>query len=468
MKLDISILAVDDDSDVLLALKMLLVKHIAYVKTLNNPKLIENTLKEEFFDIILLDMNFTKDTISGEEGYHYLKIIKKISPETIVIFLTAYGDVEKAVRALKKGANDFILKPWQNEKLLATIHSAAQISLVQKENYDLKNKQKYLQERLSSEYNDIIGASNVMKDIFSLIDCVAPTDANVLITGENGTGKELIAKAIHNKSMYKDEMFLSVDLGSIPETLFESELFGHAKGAFTDAKNQRIGKFEAAKNGTLFLDEIGNLSLTQQAKLLTTIEKREVTPIGSNKNIQINVRLICATNSNIYELIKDNAFRQDLLYRINTVEIHLPPLRKRIDDIPLIAEHYLEIFKKKYKKDFLEFKQSATKFLCDYDWPGNIRELRHAIERSVILSKNHFLTEDDFIFLSNNINKESIKQTTLFNIDTPISNINSLDEIEKNLIISTLERFNGNISNTAKELGLTRAALYRRIKKYDI
>lgn len=447
MRLDISVLVIDDDADILIALKLLLANKVREIHTETNPDKIRELFLDTRYDIILLDMNFTKDTISGEEGFYYLKLIKEISPETIVIFLTAYGDVEKAVRALKDGATDFILKPWQNEKIIATINSASELIKAKKENKVLRESQ--------NQYQEIIGNSEKMKQVFSIIDCVAPTDANILITGENGTGKELIAKAIHQKSAQKNNVFMSVDLGSIPETLFESELFGHTKGAFTDAKNARTGKFVAAENGTLFLDEIGNLGLQQQAKLLTVIEKKAVTIIGSNKTIPINVRLICATNCNLYDMIAENSFRQDLLYRINTVEIKLPPLRERKEDIPELVNHYLIIFKQKYKKNNLQLCDKALKFLKQYTWFGNIRELRHAIERSVILSQSNLLTEKNFSFLED-------KKT----ID--IVDINSLEEIEKNLITDTISKHNGNISNTAKELGLTRSALYRRIKKHGI
>ncbi len=460
MKLDISILAVDDDEDVLVALKLFLSGKVREIQTETNPENIINELNKKRFDLILLDMNFTKDTISGTEGFIYLRKIKSHFPDIVVIFLTAYGDIEKAVTALKEGASDFILKPWQNEKLLATIHSATEISQSKLENKILRDKQHSIMATSKHSYQEIIGVSENMQEIFSIIECVAPTDANILITGDNGTGKELIAKAIHQKSKYCDELFLTVDLGSIPESLFEAELFGHTKGAFTDAKTSRIGKFEAAKNGTLFLDEIGNLSLTQQSKLLTAIEKRQITPIGSNKNIPIEVRLICATNSDLQELIQNNRFRQDLLYRINTVEIKLPPLRERFDDIPLIAEHYLKIFKKKYKKDYLSLTETAVKFLQSYQWLGNVRELRHAIERAVILAKDNILTNNDFSFLTNS--------SKINNFNQEIKDVNSLDIIEKDLIINTLKKNQGNISATAKELGLTRPALYRRIKKYDI
>ncbi|MCK9330100.1 MAG: sigma-54 dependent transcriptional regulator [Candidatus Cloacimonetes bacterium] len=466
MYLDISVLAIDDDEDILFALKMFLSGQVKKITTETNPENIIKLLTNNEYDLVLLDMNFTKDTISGSEGFTYLSRIKTNFPDIVVIFLTAYGDVEKAVKALKEGASDFVLKPWQNEKLLATMNSATEFLKSKKENKLLKNKQQSILESTNKSYQQIIGTSKKMKEIFSIIECVAPTDANILITGENGTGKELVAKAIHNKSKYYNDLFLAVDLGSIPESLFESELFGHTKGAFTDAKVNRIGKFEAAKDGTLFLDEIGNLSLSQQSKLLTAIEKRYITPIGSNKKTPINVRLICATNNNLNELIINNMFRQDLLYRINTVEIHLPPLRERTEDIPLIAEHYLKIFKKKYKKENLSLSTDAITFLQKYKWFGNVRELRHALERAVILTKNQNLSISDFTFLTN----DSFHQNKIDKLNTniEIKDINSLESIEKDLIINTLKKFNGNISNTAKELGLTRPALYRRIKKYDI
>jgi DNA-binding NtrC family response regulator len=363
-----------------------------------------------------------------------------------------------AVQALKEGATDFILKPWQNEKLLATLTSASRL----KESYNqvekLSTKQKQLQSDLKKPYADIIGQSSSMKNIFSIIDKVAQTDANILILGENGTGKELIARAIHDRSHRKDEIFVGVDMGAITESLFESELFGHKRGSFTDAKEDRAGRFEIADKGTLFLDEIGNLSMPLQSKLLTVLQKREVTRIGTNKPIPVDIRLICATNMHIHEMVMDNTFRQDLLYRINTVEIFLPPLRERQDDIPLLANHFLKSYSHKYRKDFKGFTANALQLLQKYNWPGNIRELQHAIERAIIMAEGESLDSRDFFFLSAKPSNEKASIPNTFN----------LDEVEKNYIQKAIDKNGGNISKAAKELGLTRASLYRRLEKYGL
>lgn len=410
------------------------------------------------YDVILLDMNFTEDTTSGKEGFHWLKQIKEIDPKAVVILITAFGDVEMAVQALKEGATDFILKPWQNEKLLATLTSASRLKDSYNEVEKLNKKQKQLQSDAKKPYSDIIGQSASMKNIFSIIDKVAQTDANVLILGENGTGKELIARAIHDRSHRKDEIFVGVDMGAITETLFESELFGHKRGAFTDAKDDRAGRFEIADNGTLFLDEIGNLSMPLQSKLLTVLQKREVTRIGTNKAIPVDIRLICATNMHVHEMVMENTFRQDLLYRINTVEIFLPPLRERHDDIPALAEHFLKIYSQKYRKDFSGFTASGMQLLQRYNWPGNIRELQHAIERAIIMAEGNELDSRDFFFLSAKPTNEKISTPASYN----------LDEVEKTTIQRAIDKNGGNISKAAKELGLTRASLYRRLEKYGL
>jgi two-component system, NtrC family, response regulator HydG len=452
------ILIIDDNEDLLFAAKMLLKKHAKEVTIEKDPRRIPFLINNNSYDVILLDMNFTEDTTSGKEGFHWLKQIKEIDPKAVVILITAFGDVEMAVQALKEGATDFILKPWQNEKLLATLTSASRL----KESYDevekLSKKQKQLQSDANKSYSDIIGTSASMKNIFSIIDKVAKTDANILILGENGTGKELIARAIHDRSLRKDEIFVGVDMGAITETLFESELFGHKRGAFTDAKDDRAGRFEIADKGSLFLDEIGNLSMPLQSKLLTVLQKREVTRIGTNKAIPVDIRLICATNMNIHEMVMENTFRQDLLYRINTVEIFLPPLRERQDDIPLLADHFLNIYSKKYRKNFKGFTHSAMQLLQRYNWPGNIRELQHAIERAIIMADGDELDSRDFFFLSAKPMNEKIATPTTFN----------LDEVEKTTIQRVIDKNGGNISKAAKELGLTRASLYRRLEKYGL
>ncbi|SNS51995.1 DNA-binding transcriptional response regulator, NtrC family, contains REC, AAA-type ATPase, and a Fis-type DNA-binding domains [Belliella buryatensis] len=452
------ILIIDDNEDLLFAAKMHLKKYAKEVTIEKDPRRIPFLVNNNSYDVILLDMNFTEDTTSGKEGFHWLKQIKEIDPKAVVILITAFGDVEMAVKALKEGASDFILKPWQNEKLLATLTSASRL----KESYDqvdkLSKKQKQLQSDLKKPYSDIIGTSASMKNIFSIIDKVAQTDANVLILGENGTGKELIARAIHDRSLRKEEIFVGVDMGAITESLFESELFGHKRGAYTDAKEDRAGRFEIADKGTLFLDEIGNLSMPLQSKLLTVLQKREVTKIGTNKAIPVDIRLICATNMHVHEMVMDNTFRQDLLYRINTVEIFLPPLRERQDDIPLLAEHFLKIYGQKYRKDFKGFKFAAMQLLQQYNWPGNIRELQHAIERAIIMAEGDELDSRDFFFLSSKPTNDKVTSPASYN----------LDEVEKNVIQKAIDKNGGNISKAAKELGLTRASLYRRLEKYGL
>ena len=451
------ILAVDDNEDILFALKLLLKPHAELVKTTENPSDIPDLMKNEDFDVILLDMNFTKDAISGQEGFDWLGRILEIDPEAVVVFITAYGDAEKAVRAIKSGATDFVLKPWQNEKLIATVSASVQLKKSRTEASGLKMRQKEISKVLDQPFQDFIGVSPEMQDVFTTIKKVAQTDANVLILGENGTGKELVARALYRNSPRKDEVFISVDLGSISETLFESELFGHVKGAFTDAIKEKTGRFEIASGGTLFLDEIGNLSLPMQAKLLTVIERKEVIKVGANKPVPINIRLICATNNNIHQMVADEAFRQDLLYRINTVEIHLPPLRERTGDIPVLAEHFLKIYSKKYKKNVTRINNEAMNKLSQYHWPGNVRELQHAIERALIMSDSDTLLGGDFI-LSSQPKKAGELELQTYN----------LDEIEKNVIMKVMKQNRGNISQAAAELGLTRTSLYRRMEKYGL
>jgi two-component system response regulator HydG len=402
-------------------------------------------------------MNFTKDAISGQEGFDWLAKILELDPDAVVCFITAYGDAEKAVKAIKSGATDFILKPWQNEKLLATISSSVKLRRSRMEAKGLKSRQQEISAVYDQPFHEFIGSSVEMQKVFGTIKKVASTDANVLILGENGTGKELAARALHRNSARSDEVFISVDLGSIAETLFESELFGHEKGAFTDASKMKQGRFEIAHGGTLFLDEIGNLSLPMQTKLLTVIERREVTRVGSNKPIPVDVRLICATNIDIHDMVSDNSFRQDLLYRINTVEIFLPPLRERTGDIPLLLEHFLKIYSKKYKKNVKGISSDAMKTLNQYPWPGNVRELQHAIERAIIMSEGSQLESDDFLLSS------SGKKVGEIELDTY-----NLEDIEKSIINKVLKQHQGNITQAASDLGLTRTSLYRRMEKYDL
>ncbi len=451
------ILAVDDNQDILFALKLLLKPHVEIIDTISKPELISEYLNKEDYDVILLDMNFTKDAISGQEGFDALEKIMEIDKDAVVVFITAYGDAEKAVRSIKAGATDFVLKPWQNEKLLATVSASIKLRRSRRENSSLRSRQKEMNQVMDQPFSDFIGASPEMQKVFSTIQKVAATDANILILGENGTGKELVARAIHRNSLRKDDIFISVDLGSITETLFESELFGYEKGAFTDAKKEKAGRFEVASGGSLFLDEIGNLSLQFQTKILTVLERREIVRVGATRAKQIDVRLICATNNNIHQMVSENSFRQDLLYRINTVEIHLPPLRDRTGDIPLLANHYIKIYAKKYKKTIKGISATALKKLNQYQWPGNVRELQHAIERAIIMSDGTILEPDDFI-LTTQANKSSEVELNTFN----------LDDVEKMIIVKVLKQYQGNITQAAQELGITRTSLYRRMEKYDL
>ncbi|MEX2371683.1 MAG: sigma-54 dependent transcriptional regulator [Bacteroidales bacterium] len=452
------ILAIDDNEDILFALKLLLRQHVEIIETVNGPERIPELMKNETWDVILLDMNFTKDAISGQEGFDALQEILDIDPNAVVVFITAYGDAEKAVKAIKAGATDFILKPWQNEKILATINSAINLRRSRMQAESLRMKQQEISAVLDQPFTDFIGNSVEMMEVFRTIKKVAATDANILILGENGTGKELVARAIYRNSLRNQEVFISVDLGSIADTLFESELFGHEKGAFTDAHKMKQGRFEIASGGTLFLDEIGNLSYPLQSKLLTVIERREVVRVGAAKSLPVDVRLICATNNNIHDDVNKGDFRQDLLYRINTVEIHLPPLRDRTGDIPILAEHFLKIYGKKYRKSIRNIQSSALKKLNQYQWPGNVRELQHAIERAVIMCEGTSLGPEDFILSS-----ERASSITDHEFDTY-----NLDDIEKAVINKVMRQNQGNITQAATQLGLTRTSLYRRMEKHDL
>ncbi|MDZ7363714.1 MAG: sigma-54 dependent transcriptional regulator [candidate division KSB1 bacterium] len=451
------ILVIDDDEDVLLAARLFLKQHAALVHTEKNPGLILTLLKNENYDVVLLDMNFTRDVSSGREGFYWLKQILEIDPAAVVVLITAYGDVEMAVRAIKEGATDFVLKPWQNEKLLATLSAAMNLRQSRLQVDQLRSRQQLLSADIDQHYQGFVGASPAMQKVFATIEKVAKTDANILILGENGTGKELVARELHRQSLRAREVFISVDMGALSETLFESELFGHVKGAFTDAREDRAGRFEAASGGTLFLDEIGNLSLPLQAKLLTALQSQQVTRLGSNKPQAIDIRLICATNLPIYELVARKEFRQDLLYRINTVEIHLPPLRERVEDIPLLVDHFLKIYARKYQKPVKPLHPATLRKLEKFSWPGNVRELQHAVERAVIMSDAPVLQPADF-FLTAPEAKDDALVFEDFN----------LEDVEKVVIQKALSKHGGNISHAAKELGLTRAALYRRLEKYGL
>jgi len=457
-KIKARILIVDDDADILLAAKMFLRQHIEIVHTEKNPQNLPDILKNEVFDLILLDMNFSRDATSGQEGFHWLNVILEHDPAATVIFITGYGDIELAVQGIKEGATNFILKPWENRKLLATIETSLRVRESKVELENLRSTQKMLIADQDHAYSNLIGNSPAMQKVMKMAYRVAGTDANVLILGENGTGKEVVARAIHRASKRKDKVFINVDLGAITESLFESELFGYKKGAFTDAKEDRAGRFEAASGGTIFLDEIGNLSQNLQSKLLSVLQSRKVVRLGSNKEIPINVRLICATNMPLYQMVSENKFRQDLLYRINTVEIKLPPLRERLEDIEPLTEYYIDTYSNKYKVPKKRINAGTLKRLQKHDWPGNIRELQHAVERAVILSEGTMLEPHDFF-----VTDQDERTQDDFNAD----NLN-LEEVERVLVRKVIDKHGGNISRAAKELGLTRASLYRRIEKYGL
>ncbi len=404
-------------------------------------------------------MNFTEDMTSGKEGFYWLNEILNIDPSAVVILITAYGDVETAVRAVKEGATDFVLKPWQNEKFIATLAAALELRQSKIEINNLRSREKILSEDIDQNFHELIGTSANIKKVFHTITKVAQTDVNVLILGDNGTGKELVARALHRQSNRSNEVFINVDMGSITKSLFESELFGHVKGAFTDAKEERAGRFEIASGGTLFLDEIGNIPLELQAKLLTVLQNREVARVGSNKYNHIDIRLICATNSNIQQMVDEGVFRQDLLYRINTVEIEIPPLRDRLEDIQLLSEHFLAVYTRKYKKPYLRFNQQIFKRFEKYHWPGNVRELQHTIERCVILSEGNVIQPAEFLFSGRD--QQNINDGFVFDSY-------NLEEVEKMIIRKVMSKYGGNITKAANELGLTRTSLYRRMEKYGL
>jgi two-component system response regulator HydG len=447
-----NILVIDDDTDVLTAVKLLLKTEAKEVVTEKNPENIKHQLAAKKFDIVLLDMNFNSSINTGNEGIFWLKKIKNLDENMAVIMITAYGDIDLAVRSLKEGASDFMVKPWHNEKLVSTIRDILQKKTAGKSTPSLKVAND------SVIGNQLLGSSEVMEEIFYKIEKIAPTDANVLILGENGTGKELVAQAIWQKSLRNKKPFVKVDVGALTESLFESELFGHKKGAFTDAREDRMGRFEAANNGTLFLDEIGNISLQQQAKLLTVLQSRNIQRLGTNEITPIDIRLICATNLPLTELANENKFRKDLVYRINTVEITIPPLRKRKDDILLLAKYFAKIYAEKYRKPAPSFDEACEDKLLQYHYPGNVRELQYSIERAMIMAEEELLHAGDIIF-------SPLESTTIM---TEEAGNFKLSSMEKNTILKVIEKHNGNISKAAKELGITRTALYRRLSKYEI
>lgn len=448
-------MVVDDNEKILKSLTLLLKQDFKNIETVKDPERIPHLLNNYSFDVILLDMNFKAGVHSGNEGIFWLRKIMESDPRAVVILITAYGDIELAVKAMKEGAIDFIQKPWNPDKLIATLHSAYKLRQSRNEVDSLKKKQMVLNESLSRNHHEIMGTSKALRDVLGVINKVAITDANVLILGENGTGKEMIAREIHRKSKRAKESFVSVDLASLSESLFESELFGYTKGSFTDAREDRMGRLESANGGTLFLDEIGNLPVSLQSKLLTVLQNRVITRIGSSKPVEINIRLICATNKSINEAIKKNLFREDLYFRINTIEIVLPPLRERNEDIILLTEHFLNRYKRKYDKPRLKITQKAIDKLMTYRWPGNIRELKHTIEKAVILSDSGTITPESFQF---------------GDLMAKFSEFSSykLEDVEKNLIARVIEIHKGNMSKVAKELNISRTTLYAKIKRYGL
>ncbi|OFX27135.1 MAG: sigma-54-dependent Fis family transcriptional regulator [Bacteroidetes bacterium GWA2_31_9] len=450
-----NILIVDDKKSVLTALEMLLQTEFENVFLISNPNNLLSSIRHNKIDVVLLDMNFKTGINNGNEGIFWLNEILKFDPTISVIMITAHGDVELAVKAVKEGAFDFILKPWNNDKLISTIHASLKLRKSKSETVSLQKTTNTLKHELAFSSQNLIGNSEPIKKVMEMVKKVAITDANIFISGENGTGKELIAREIHKYSKRNKEVMLSVDMGAVSETLFESELFGHIKGSFTDAKDERVGKFEAADKGTLFLDEIGNLSLSLQAKMLTVLQNRTVTKLGSNIPIPIDIRLISASNKNLNAMISDGLFREDLLYRINTISIELPPLRERGNDIALLAEYYLDKYAKKYDKNGLKISPIAIQKLLKYKWPGNVRELQHSIEKAVILADSNILSEDSFSLNKNN------------NIQNHLQN-QTIEEVEKDMIIASINKEAGNMSIVAKNLGITRQTLYNKLKKYGI
>jgi len=451
--IDGKLLIVDDNQSALSALKMFLQFEFQTVVTLSNPGQIPSLLKSGDFDVVLLDMNFSAGVNTGNEGLFWLDEIKRYNAEIEVVMFTAYGDVELAVKALKQGACDFILKPWENEKLLATLKSALRLSKSKQEIDVLKNRETSLKRELNRDLPLMIGSSPAMKKVMSMIEKVAGTDANVLITGENGTGKELVAREIHRLSARSSELLVTVDMGAITDTLFESELFGHVKGAFTDARQDRTGKFQLANNGTLFLDEIGNLPYSSQSKLLTVLQNRYVVPVGSNQQIHLNIRLLSATNCDILNMVERKEFREDLLYRLNTIQLEVPPLRERGEDIELLATYFLKLYEKKYRKPSLKINNQALRMLTKQHWPGNVRELQHTIEKAVILADSDLLRPEDFMFRNGVVDSKDKAET--------------LEQAEKRMIQAALNKYGNNLTFVAKHLGITRQTLYNKLKRYD-
>ncbi len=448
-----SILIIDDNEEMLLALKVFLAPHFVKIITEKNPNLIPSLVKGNF-DLILLDMNFSAGINSGNEGFFWMNEILKIDPQACIVFITAYSDVELAVKAIKEGAADFIQKSWDEKKTLSTVMAAYKLRKSKQEIHQLQSKQKHLTENLLKKHHFIHGSSAPILKIIETINKVSATEASILLLGENGTGKEVIAREIHQLSKRKDEIFVNVDLGAISESLFEAELFGHVRGAFTDAKEDRAGRFEIASGGTLFLDEIGNLPLHLQSKLLSVIQNREITRVGSDVTIPIDIRIICATNKDLYKMLDENSFREDLLYRINTIQIEIPPLRDRIEDIETLISHFLEHYTKKYNSRVVSISKPAIEKLKKHNWIGNIRELQHTLEKAVIMSEDIQLKASDFSFRA----KTKVTESDILN----------LAENEKLVIKKAIQQCFGNMSLAAQKLGINRSTLYDKIKKYDL
>ena len=448
------ILIVDDNEDVLFALNLLLEPYAEKIKVITGPERLEYFMTTFQPDVVLLDMNFSRDVVSGQEGFDCLKQILHIDPQAVVIFMTAYSDTDKAVRAIKAGATDFIPKPWEKEKLLATLSMKLRRS--QREVNLLKEQVEALSDGNADER--IIGESDAMRAIFDTVEKLRDTDANILILGENGTGKDIIARLLYRHSPRSGKPFVTIDLGSIPEQLFESELFGYEKGAFTDARKAKAGRMEVATGGTLFLDEIGNLSLPMQAKLLTAIEKRQISRLGSTQSTPIDVRLICATNADIRRMVEEGRFRQDLLYRINTIELHIPPLRERGNDILLLADHFLQRYARKYRKEMRGLTREAKNKLLKYAWPGNVRELQHTMERAVILGDGSLLRPENFVFQASSVARPHKEEKEVLN----------LEQLERQAVERAMRLSEGNMTKAAEYLGITRFALYRKIEKLGL
>ncbi|HSX50194.1 MAG TPA: sigma-54 dependent transcriptional regulator [Cellvibrio sp.] len=461
------LLVLDDDEDILLSARLLFKRQIKTLSCLSNPDELPEFLARNSVDVVLLDMNFTLGDNSGRDGFKWLAYLQAQHPQLVVVVMTAYAGVELAVSAIKAGATDFVIKPWSNEKLIATINGAFELARARKNNQLLQNENAALRSSvqhlsLSQKPTCFIGETSSMRELLRKLNLCAPTEANVLILGENGSGKELLAREVHARSKRADNVFMAIDMGAIPESLFEAELFGYKKGAFTGANENRMGKLVAANGGTLFLDEIANLALHLQVKLLRVLEQRQVTPVGDEKPIVLDVRVIAATNASYAHLTDERQFRQDLLYRLNTVELTLPPLRERKDDISLLADHFLTIYAQKYqrKKPLLSHKALAA--LREYAWPGNVRALNHAIERALVLSDKDTLQAEDFALAAVISNAQDALT------DSAQNNSLNLELLERNAVEQALKKHAGNISQAARDLGLTRMALYRRMEKYDL